>query len=157
MNAQPQTTARRSKPADVPAEADAYSLGDFCKRHSISLQTFYRLVQQGDAPDTFNVGSRVLVSKEAALRWRLAREEASAAERDAATARPQEQPSPPPENEAPAALPRLAFILGCIVTPFEQQRRCTPKPGMHQCRSPVSTSQSIQPSASQLRAKMART
>jgi predicted DNA-binding transcriptional regulator AlpA len=81
MTAQPQATERR-RPihAEVPAERDAYGLADFCARHSLSLATFYRLVEQGTAPDTFHVGSRVLISREAAAAWRREREEATAAE-----------------------------------------------------------------------------
>ena len=80
-----ETPKARRPPAakEMPAEADAYSLTDFCARHSISLPTFYRLAQQGLAPATFFAGSRVLVSKEAAAAWRRAREAASAAAADA--------------------------------------------------------------------------
>lgn len=58
-------------------DLDAYSLAEFCRRHSISLQLFYKLVTQGIAPVTFRVGTRVLVSKESAARWRAERERAS--------------------------------------------------------------------------------
>ncbi|SIN97320.1 hypothetical protein SAMN05443247_01103 [Bradyrhizobium erythrophlei] len=64
----------------ITDEADAFSLATFCRRHGISLPTYYRIAQQGLAPATFSIGSRVLVSKEAAARWRAAREAASAAE-----------------------------------------------------------------------------
>jgi hypothetical protein len=64
----------------ITVEADAFSLAKFCRRHGISLQLYYKLAQQGLAPATFNVGTRVLVSKEAAARWRAEREAASAAE-----------------------------------------------------------------------------
>lgn len=76
--------ARAEKPArpetKMPQEADAYSLPDFCTRHGISLQLLYKAIQQGTAPAIFRVGTRVLVSKEAATRWRAAREAATAAE-----------------------------------------------------------------------------
>lgn len=62
------------------SDADAYSLAEFCRRHGISLQLFYKLIQQGTAPAIFRVGTRVLVSKEAAAEWRRARERATAAE-----------------------------------------------------------------------------
>jgi excisionase family DNA binding protein len=64
-------------------DADAYSLAEFCRRHGISLQLFYKLIQQGRAPATFRVGTRVLVSKEAAARWRAEREAATAADFEA--------------------------------------------------------------------------
>ncbi|WP_338833542.1 hypothetical protein [Bradyrhizobium septentrionale] len=64
----------------ITDETDAFSLATFCRRHGISLPTYYRIAQQGLAPATFSIGSRVLVSKEAAARWRAAREAASASE-----------------------------------------------------------------------------
>ena len=60
-------------------EADAFSLVRFCRRHGISVQMFYKLSSRGLAPRTFNVGTRVLVSREAAAEWRRDREAASAA------------------------------------------------------------------------------
>ena len=47
----------------ITFEADAFSLERFCRRHGISLQMYYKLATQGLAPQTFNVGTRVLVSK----------------------------------------------------------------------------------------------
>jgi hypothetical protein len=61
----------------VPDEGDAYSIQEFCKRHRISIQLFYKY--ENDMPDTFNVGKRRLISREAAARWRAEREEAGAA------------------------------------------------------------------------------
>ena len=57
----------RSKPSAV-VELDAYSVEQFCERHSISTQLFYKY--RDDMPTTFQVGSRVLISKEAAAAWR---------------------------------------------------------------------------------------
>ena len=62
----------------ITDEADAFSLTKFCRRHGISVQMYYKLANQGLAPKTFNVGTRVLVSKEAAADWRRVREAASA-------------------------------------------------------------------------------
>jgi hypothetical protein len=79
-NARQSLVGSTAQPGGPPAgEADAYGLAEFCARHRISLQMYYKLAQQGLAPQTFNVGSRVLVSKEAAARWRAEREAASAA------------------------------------------------------------------------------
>lgn len=64
----------------ITVEADAFSLERFCRRHGISLQMYYKLATQGLAPQTFNVGTRVLVSKESAARWRAEREAATLAE-----------------------------------------------------------------------------
>jgi hypothetical protein len=63
----------------IAHEADACSLGRFCHRHGITLQNYYKLAAQGLAPRTFHVGTRVLVSREAAADWRREREEARAA------------------------------------------------------------------------------
>jgi hypothetical protein len=57
--------------------ADAYSVGEFCARHRISPQLFYKLKPQGLMPMTFNVGTRVLISREAAAAWRRERENAT--------------------------------------------------------------------------------
>ena len=45
---------------------------EFCKRHGISPQLFYKFKNQ--MPATFRVGTRVLISREAAARWRAERE-----------------------------------------------------------------------------------
>ena len=75
-----------AQPRGPPAgESDAFSLSEFCQRHRISLPMYYKLAQQGLAPVTFRVGTRVLVSKEAAARWRAEREAMSAREASATT------------------------------------------------------------------------
>jgi predicted DNA-binding transcriptional regulator AlpA len=66
---------RKKKPA--PSELDAYSIDEFCARHCISRGKFYLLLNEGKAPKTFHVGSRVLISKESAASWRAEREGAS--------------------------------------------------------------------------------
>lgn len=55
---------------------DALTVREFCARHRISVQLFYKNRQQ--MPRTFNVGTRVLISKEAAAAWRRQREQAAA-------------------------------------------------------------------------------
>jgi hypothetical protein len=63
------------------ADLDAYSIAQFCARHGLSIQSFYKFKAQGLMPDTFRVGTRVLISREAAKRWRSAceaREKATA-------------------------------------------------------------------------------
>ena len=67
-------TKRPPATTDQHGDMYAYSLAEFCRPHGISLQLYYKLAQQGLAPKTFYVGSRVLISKEAAARWRRARE-----------------------------------------------------------------------------------
>jgi hypothetical protein len=55
----------------VVDEVDAYSIEEFCRRHSISVQLFYKLRDQ--MPATFTVGNRRLISREAAAAWRRER------------------------------------------------------------------------------------
>jgi hypothetical protein len=52
---------------------DALSVNEFCARHRISVQLFYKNRKQ--MPRTFNVGKRVLISREAAAAWRHLRKE----------------------------------------------------------------------------------
>jgi hypothetical protein len=58
----------------VADDADAFTVNEFCARHRISVQLFYKNRKQ--MPRTFNVGTRVLISKEAAAAWRHEREQA---------------------------------------------------------------------------------
>lgn len=74
-------TGKIAKPAD--ADADAFSIAQFCRKHGISHQLFYKL--KAEMPVTFRIGTRVLISREAAARWRAQREAASAAETKAET------------------------------------------------------------------------
>jgi hypothetical protein len=78
--APPEVTGRKPAQQDASDHADAYSVDEFCSRHRISVQLFYKNRKQ--MPRTFNVGTRVLISKEAAAAWRREREQAArAAER----------------------------------------------------------------------------
>lgn len=52
----------------VVDDLDAYSIKEFCRRHSISEQMFYK--DRANMPDEFHVGVRVLISREAAAQWR---------------------------------------------------------------------------------------
>jgi len=76
--ARPEITGRKITPLDTADVADAFTVNEFCARHRISVQLFYKNRKQ--MPRTFNVGARVLISREAAAAWRRAREtEAQAA------------------------------------------------------------------------------
>lgn len=66
----------------IPGNADAYSIEEFCQRHSISIQLFYK--NRNLMPHTFNVGTRVLISTEAAAAWRRERESVARREREGA-------------------------------------------------------------------------
>ena len=75
--ARPEVTGKRLL-AIAADEADAFSIAEFCKRHRISPQLFYKF--KADMPVTFRIGTRVLISREAAARWRAQRERASKTE-----------------------------------------------------------------------------
>jgi hypothetical protein len=51
------------------------TLEEFCRRHRISVQLFYEF--KDEMPLTIRVGTRVLISKEAAAAWRREREAAA--------------------------------------------------------------------------------
>jgi hypothetical protein len=73
--ARPEVTGRKIAMLDVADDADAFTVNEFCARHRISVQLFYKNRKQ--MPRTFNVGTRVLISKEAATAWRREREQAA--------------------------------------------------------------------------------
>ena len=61
----------------VPA-AGAHTIKEFCGLHRISVAFFYVLRQREEGPVEMRVGSRVLISHEAAADWRRSREVAAA-------------------------------------------------------------------------------
>lgn len=68
----------RRKQEPAPGEEQAYTLRGFCTAHHISMTTYYKLKKDGQAPDEMRVSDRVvLISYEAAARWRKAREDAA--------------------------------------------------------------------------------
>ena len=75
--ARPDVTGRKIALLDAANDADAFTVNEFCARHRISVQLFYKNRKQ--MPRTFNVGARVLISKEAAAAWRRERERATQA------------------------------------------------------------------------------
>ena len=56
-----------------------YSVDEFCSAHAISRAMFYKLRADGKAPRTMSVGSRTLISYEAASDWRRGCESTAAA------------------------------------------------------------------------------
>jgi hypothetical protein len=68
--ARPEITCRKITLLDTADVADAFTVNEFCARHRISVQLFYKNRKQ--MPRTFNVGARVLISREAAAAWRRA-------------------------------------------------------------------------------------
>jgi hypothetical protein len=73
--ARPEITSRKMAEASLD-DADAYSVEEFCRRHRISVQLFYKF--KNEMPDTFTIGKRVLISRESAAAWRAARTAAAA-------------------------------------------------------------------------------
>lgn len=74
----PGQTDRRVDP-DIAGDLDAYSIGEFCRRHGISESFFFKLQARGEAPRTIALGARRLITKEAARAWRKRHTETSSA------------------------------------------------------------------------------
>ncbi len=68
---------RARAPPDDDATADAYSIAEFCRRHAISESFYFQLQATGLGPRVMRIGGRVLISREAAQRWRKTRERAA--------------------------------------------------------------------------------
>ena len=77
----PEAVRRQLRQARPPPVTDraAYTIPEFCDAHRISRSHYYVLKKQGRTPREVHVGSRVLITIEAAIRWRKAREKATAA------------------------------------------------------------------------------
>jgi len=58
----------------APAEVLAFTITDFCRAHKISRSLYYALQRSGEGPDEMKLGGRKAISREAAARWRAARE-----------------------------------------------------------------------------------
>jgi predicted DNA-binding transcriptional regulator AlpA len=58
-------------------DKDAYNVMEFCTRHGISRSAFYKAIDAKQAPKLMRVGKRILISKEAAEKWRREREQAT--------------------------------------------------------------------------------
>jgi hypothetical protein len=67
----------RRKPKSVDPNALALSIKAFCVLHAISEDQFYKMKREGWGPTTMKVGSRTLISRESAQRWRAEREAAA--------------------------------------------------------------------------------
>ena len=59
-------------------DVDALTVEEFCRRHSISRTAFYDLLKRGLGPRCLRVGSRRLISREAAADWRRTMEQQAA-------------------------------------------------------------------------------
>ncbi len=58
----------------------AFSIEQFCHLHGISRAKFYELRDEGEGPTLMHVGTRVLISREAAEQWRRRMEREDKAE-----------------------------------------------------------------------------
>jgi|RhiMethySRZTD1v2_1073278.scaffolds.fasta_scaffold2403089_1 hypothetical protein len=74
--AHPEITA----PNTGPTEVDAFSIAQFCQRHGISIAMYYKMRAQDpkSVPREIHLGTRRLISKEAAADWRAERERETA-------------------------------------------------------------------------------
>jgi hypothetical protein len=72
----PEVTGRRVI-ADQPIAA--FSIREFCAAHRISQSMYFKLRNMGLGPREMMVGSRKIISIEAAAAWRRAREADAAA------------------------------------------------------------------------------
>jgi hypothetical protein len=62
-----------------PTPPACYSIASFCAAHHLSESMYFKMRAEGWAPAEMRVGSRVLITFEAAARWRAEREAAAAA------------------------------------------------------------------------------
>lgn len=53
----------------------AFSVAQFCEAHGFTKVLFYKLLKEGRGPRIMKVGSRTLVSAEAAAEWRKSMED----------------------------------------------------------------------------------
>jgi predicted DNA-binding transcriptional regulator AlpA len=58
-------------------DTDAFSILEFCRRHGLSRSAFYSALKANQGPKLMRVGSRVMISREAAAEWRRQREAAT--------------------------------------------------------------------------------
>jgi predicted DNA-binding transcriptional regulator AlpA len=55
----------------------AYSFQEFCRLHSISRALLYKLIKAGRGPKILKIGTRSLITAEAAAEWRREMESAA--------------------------------------------------------------------------------
>ena len=76
--------AKSREDAGIQAPLMAYSIPQFCRVHGISESFFHKLRADGHGPQELRLGTRVLISCEAAAAWRAQHTAASATSTDAA-------------------------------------------------------------------------
>jgi hypothetical protein len=84
---EPQTNASTApqRIRGPPTPPACFSIASFCVAHHLSESMFFKMRAEGWGPAEMRVGSRVLITFEAATRWRAQREAASKAEAGATT------------------------------------------------------------------------
>src|SRR5262245_6656143 len=70
---------KRIMPRAPPPDAGAFTIEDFCALHRLSRAMYYKLKEQDKAPREIRLGTKVLISREAAAEWRREREAEAAA------------------------------------------------------------------------------
>ena len=75
-HSEPQWSASATKPP-IRGPPLAMSIREFCTAHRISEDMFYKMRREKWGPTVMHVGSRTLISHEAAERWRREREGAA--------------------------------------------------------------------------------
>jgi predicted DNA-binding transcriptional regulator AlpA len=61
----------RAKRMPLPG-TEALSIAEFCAANGISQTTFFKMRREGTAPRVMKLGTRVLISQDAARAWREA-------------------------------------------------------------------------------------
>ena len=77
-------TIARPRNRGPPTPPAAYTIATFCVAHHLSESFYFKLKTQGLGPREMRVGSRILISFEAAADWRREREAETAAASTAA-------------------------------------------------------------------------
>jgi hypothetical protein len=80
---------------------DAFSIASFCERHDLSIATYYRMRAVDKGPAETRLGSHILISREAAERWRKQREADTKAGRGF-DLQPKKQPKQSPGHSKPS-------------------------------------------------------
>jgi len=75
-HSEPQRSASATKPP-IRGPPLAMSIREFCTAHRISEDMFYKMRREKWGPTVMHVGSRTLISIEAAAEWRRQREQAA--------------------------------------------------------------------------------
>jgi hypothetical protein len=66
-----------NRPPPIRGPPAAYSIRQFCREHNISESMYFKMRAMGLGPREMAVGTRRLITKEAAAEWRKAREAAA--------------------------------------------------------------------------------